>query len=122
MDWLTLIVDGLWIASLAIMSSVSRQTFGRILPSAKVPMAFIGLFGAPIWRASRLMAVTWTPIIACGAWLVLLTRGQTAPEGSSTRIIMLGMRLFIAPLVCLTHLWHMRRALKILAAEGQLRS
>lgn len=46
MDWLTLIVDGLWIASLAIMSSVSRQTFGRILPSAKVPMQF-GLGGVP---------------------------------------------------------------------------
>jgi hypothetical protein len=37
MDWLTLIVDGLWIASLAIMSSVSRRTFGSILPAAKVP-------------------------------------------------------------------------------------
>ena len=121
MDWLTLIVDGLWIASLAIMSSVSRQTFGRILPTAKVPMQF-GLGGAPTWRTSPLMAVTVTPIIACGVWLLLLTLGQTAPEGASTRIIMLGTRLFIAPLLCLTHLWHMRQALKVLAAEGQLRS
>ena len=121
MDWLTLIVDGLWIASLAIMSSVSRQTFGRFLPTAKVPMQF-GLKGIPTWRASPLMAVTVTPIIACGVWLLLLTLGQTAPEGSSTRIIMLGTRLFIAPLLCLVHLWHMRQALKVLAAEGQLRS
>ena len=121
MDWLTLLVDGLWIAALAIMSSVSRQSFGRILASAKVPMQF-GIGGVPIWRAPRLIAVGLTPIIACGVWLVLLTLGQTAATGSSERTLMLGIRAFIAPVLCLMHLWHMREALKILAQEGQLGS
>ena len=121
MDWLTLVVDGLWIAALAIMSSVSRQSFGRIQPSAKVPMQF-GIGGTPIWRAPRMIAVTLTPIIACGIWLVLLTIGQTARAGSSERTLMLGIRAVIAPLLCLIHLWHMRQALKVLEAEGQLRS
>jgi hypothetical protein len=121
MDWLTLLVDGLWIAALAIMSSVSRQSFVRIMPSAKVPMQF-GIDGAPNWRASRLIAVGFTPIIACGVWLVLLTIGQTAPAGSSERTLMLGIRVFIAPVLCLIHLSHMRQALKVLAQEGQLGS
>jgi hypothetical protein len=121
MDWITLVVDGLWIAALAIMSSVSRQSFARILPSAKVPMQF-GAGGAPIWRAPRLIAVGLTPIIACGVWLVLVTIGQTAPAGSSERTLMLGIRAFIAPVLCLIHLWHMRQALKVLQQEGQLGS
>jgi len=121
MDWLTLVVDGLWIAALAIMSSVSRQSFARILASAKVPMQF-GIGGTPIWRGPRLIAVTLTPIIACGVWLVLLTIGQTAPAGSSERTLMLGIRAVIAPVLCLIHLWHMREALKVLEQEGQLGS
>ena len=121
MDWLTLVVDGLWIAALAIMSSVSRQSFGRIQPSAKVPMQF-GIGGTPIWRAPRMIAVTLTPIMAWGFGWVLLTIGQTARAGSSERTLMLGIRAVIAPLLCLIHLWHMRQALKVLEAEGQLRS
>ena len=121
MDWLTLLVDGLWIAALAIMSSVSRQSLGRIRPSAKVPVQF-DLGGAPTWRAPRLIAVTFTPIIACGVWLVLLTIGQTAPSGSSERTLLLGIRAVIAPVLCLIHLWHMRAALKVLEQEDQLGS
>ena len=97
------------------------QRLARILPSAKVPMQF-GIGGAPTWRASRLIAVGLTPIIACGVWLILLTIGQTAPAGSSERTLMLGLRAFIAPVLCLIHLWHMRQALKVLEQEGQLGS
>lgn len=121
MDWLTLIVDGLWIAALAIMSSVSRQTYERTLPTAKVPMPF-GLKGLSRWRAKRLLAVSLTPAIACAVWLLMVIEGQTAPEGSTHRYIMLATRLTIAPLFCLIHLWHLRESLKVLAAEGQLRS
>jgi hypothetical protein len=121
MDWLTLIVDGLWIAALAIMSSVSRQTFERTLPTAKVPMPF-GLKGLTKWRINRLLAVSFTPTLACIVWLFMLSVGQGAPEGSSQRMMMLVLRLSIAPLFCLIHLWHMREALKLLTAEGQLRS
>jgi hypothetical protein len=121
MDWLTLIVDGLWIAALAIMSSVSRQTYQRILPSAKVPIHF-DFTGKPNRRAAPLLAVSLTPILACAIWLFMITLGQTAPAGSSQRTLMLATRLSIAPLFCLIHLWHMRQALKVLAAEGQLRS
>lgn len=121
MDWLTIVVDGLWIAALAIMSGASRQAYGRMLPTAKAPMHF-GLKGQPGWRAPRLLAVVLTPALATALWLILIGMGQSAPAGSSERIMMIGLRLFLAPVFALVHLWHMRQALKVLAAEGQLRS
>lgn len=121
MDWVSILVDGLWIAALAVMSSVSRQAYRRILPNAKVPMQF-DLKGAPTWRAPRLVAVTFAPAIACAVWLILVTASQLAPVEPSEQAVLLGVRLFIAPVICLAHLWHMRRALNVLEAEGQLRS
>ena len=121
MDWLTLIVDGLWIGALAVMSSVSRLAYRRILPTAKVPIQ-LDLKGALTWRAPRLVAVTFAPVIACAVWLILVAASQLAPVEPSEKAILLGLRLFIAPVFCLAHLWQMRRALSVLGAEGQLRS
>jgi hypothetical protein len=120
MDGMAVLIDGLWIAALAIMSSTSRQAYGRMRPTARVPMQFDHK-GAPLWRASRLIGVSFTPALATVLWLGLLVAGQTAPEGSLRHLILLGARLFPAPIFALVHLWHLRQALKVLGAEGQLK-
>jgi hypothetical protein len=117
MDTLNLIVDGLWIAALAIMAGASRQAYARILPDTQVPMQF-GFVGQPTWRAPRLLAVSITPTVAAILWLSLVAATGLS-DGDS--LLTLGGKLALAPVLALIHLLHLRHALKVLGDEGQLR-
>ncbi|MDG2521582.1 hypothetical protein P7B02_08510 [Caulobacter segnis] len=118
MDTLNLIVDGFWIAALAIMAGAARQAYARILPDTQVPMQF-GFDGQPTWRAPKLFALAFQPAAATVVWLSMVAVGRTGSDEAA--LMMLGMKALFAPLLALVNLWWLRKVIKILGDEGQLR-
>ncbi|WP_369058088.1 hypothetical protein ABOZ73_10405 [Caulobacter sp. 73W] len=118
METLNLIVDGLWIAALAIMAGAARQAYGRILPDTQVPMQF-GFDGQPTWRAPKLFALAFQPTVAAVVWLVMVAGARTI--SSDGLMMLVGIKVLLAPLLALVNLWWLRKVMAILDDEGQLR-
>ncbi|MDO9224240.1 MAG: hypothetical protein Q7U20_11080 [Caulobacter sp.] len=116
---LSIIGDVFWILCLALMSSMSWGAWKRIAPATQVPVAWKG--ETPSARAHRLPALWLVPVLAfaVGAWLKLESR---APDiALDEALIVLGVRLTLAPLAAVLHMSQIRRALATLEAEGNLR-
>ncbi|WP_269715176.1 hypothetical protein [Caulobacter sp. NIBR2454] len=118
MDTLNLIIDGLWIAALSIMAGSARQAYGRILPDTQVPMQF-GFDGRPTWRAPKLFALAFQPVVATLVWLAMVLAGRLGSGESA--MLMIGFKAVFAPLLALVNLWWLRKVMTILDDEGQLR-
>lgn len=118
MDWMSLIVDGLWIAVLSIMAGASRQAWRLILPDAQVPIAF-DKAGQPKARTNKAIALLALPVVGAVLWIVLMALGRRF--GPNEAMVSLGLRALFAPIFALVHLSQLRRAMKALDDEGQLR-
>ena len=118
MDTLNLIIDGLWIAALSIMAASARSAYGRILPDTQVPMQF-GFDGQPTWRAPKLFALAFQPVVAAVVWLTMVVVARLG--SSESALILIGVKAVFAPLLALVHLVLLRQVMKELGDEGQLR-
>jgi hypothetical protein len=111
--------DVFWILALAVMSSLSWGAWKRIGPGTPAPVAWKGDVVAI--RAHRLPALWLVPALAfaAGAWLKFESRAPGL--GLDGALIVLGVRVTLAPLVAVLHLGQVRRALRTLEAEGELK-
>jgi hypothetical protein len=116
---LSIIGDAFWIMVLALVCSLSWGAWKRIAPETKVPVAWKD--NAVSARAHRLPALWLVPAlaIAAGMWLKLESRAPGLDTNEA--LIVLGVRLTLAPLVALLHMTQVRRALATLGDEGQLK-
>jgi purine-cytosine permease-like protein len=117
MDWLAIVGDAVWILALSLIAGASKSAWARIEPDASVPMPS----GSRIlWRAPKLVALLFTPVLAT---LIGLALGAAArmPSESAAPLIVFGARMALAPPLVLLHLMHLHRAMGVLADEGQLR-
>lgn len=118
-ETLSIIGDVFWILALAMMASLSWASWKRIDPGTAVPVAWKDDQVAV--RAHRLPALWLVPALAfaAGAWLKFESR-ETGIDLDGA-ILTLGVRATVAPLIAVLHMGQVRRALRTLDDEGQLR-
>ena len=113
--------DLLWAISLGIMANISLVAFRRIPPGTPTPAPW-GFGGAQGSRTPRLLAVTFTPVVAFLVSVGLLYVAWTHAGADSQAVLIFGARALVASLFALVHVTHLRGALTVLEAEGKLRS
>ena len=116
---LSIIGDAFWILLLAVMLSLSWNAWKKIGPGIPVPVVWKG--AEVTRRAHRLPALWLVPALAfaVSAWLKFESRARGLELDGA--VIVLGVRLTLAPLAAVLHLGQIRRALATLEAEGSLR-
>ena len=120
MHMLSIVGDAFWIMALALMFSLSWNSWKRVAPETRVPVAWKDQIVSA--RVHRLPALWLVPALAfaLGAWLKFESRAPGLDLQGG--VIVLGVRLTLAPLAAVLHMTQLRRALATLEAEGQLRS
>lgn len=120
MPMLSIFGDAFWIMALAVMFSLSWNSWKRIAPDTRVPVAWKDQVVSA--RVHRLPALWLVPALAfaLGAWLKFESRAPGLDLQGG--VILLGVRLTLAPLAALLHISQLRRGLATLEAEGQLKS
>jgi hypothetical protein len=118
--FLRILGDGLTITALSIICAVSRIAWKRIPPGVSVPMQW-GRDGRPSLRASRTVALLFTPILASVLLLGIsafgLTRLYMDPIGA---VMVFGIRSTLGAFLALMHLFHLRWAMKTLIEDGDI--
>jgi len=115
---LSLAGDVFWILCLAVMASVTWAAQKRIPAGTSVPVAWRGQ--AVLVRAPKLPAL-WVVLalaMALGVWLKLESRALHQTETGA--VILLGVRLTLAPLLAVLQISQVRRGLESLEAEAGL--
>jgi hypothetical protein len=115
---LSLAGDVFWILCLAVMASVTWAAQKRIPAGTSVPVAWRGQ--AVLVRAPKLPAL-WlvlTLAMALGVWLKFESLALHQTETGA--VILLGVRLTLAPLLAVLQISQVRRGLESLEAEGGL--
>ena len=100
------------------MASASRTAMRQIPQGAPVPMLWDSK-RMVVLRLPRALGLSLTIAVAFLGGLVLLYFAQTSTDFVPA-FIWFGVRAFIAPLIAITHLGHLRRAIQTLGAEGRL--
>ncbi|NBU27043.1 MAG: hypothetical protein EBS42_02165 [Caulobacteraceae bacterium] len=115
---LSLAGDVFWILCLAVMASVTWAAQKRIPAGTSVPVAWRGQ--AVLVRAPKLPAL-WlvlTLAMVLGVWLKFESLALHQTEAGA--VILLGVRLTLAPLLAVLQISQVRRGLESLEAEGGL--
>jgi hypothetical protein len=118
LDWTsTALADGVWALALIVMTLCSIRAWRRMDAEAWAPLQW-SRDGRPVMRAQRDLAVTFTPLVAMAAGL-LLAAGARLGDASETGWV--ALRLTAPVLLVIAHQMHLKGALKTLKAEGGLR-
>lgn len=117
--FLSILGDAFWIMALALMCSLSWSSWKKIPAGTRVPVAWKSAVVAT--RVDRFSALWVVPILAFagGAWLKFESRA--AGLAIDEALIVLGVRVTLAPLAAVLHLSQVRRAMATLSEEGQLK-
>lgn len=109
--------DVFWIVALALMASVSLATWKLLPPDARLPVLWRDMtatLSAP--KAVGLLAIP-VAAFAVGAWLKIESRAEHLETTSA--LIVLGIRVTIAPLLALLHITRTHRAMQVYAAGSE---
>jgi len=113
--------DGLCIASLSIICSVSWQAWKRVPDDVRIPVQWRA--DQPAIRVSKRLGLLFTPILACVLLLTPTLLGVTySPANASEAIVLFAVRALLASGLGFAHIVHIGVALETLRREGQLRS
>lgn len=107
--------DVFWIVALALMASFTLAVWKRLGPDARVPVLWRR--DEVLMRAPRAVALLAIPVGASliGAWLKIESR---APHLDLTgALVVLGVRVTLAPLFALLQVGRLQKALALLDGE-----
>ncbi|MBI1404918.1 MAG: hypothetical protein GC145_02180 [Caulobacter sp.] len=110
--------DVFWIFALGIMASMSWAAWKRIPAGTSVPVVWRG--GTVSLRAPKLAAL-WGVVIASfllGGWFKIESRSLDLTLSGA--VVLLGVRVTLAPLLAVLHMTQVRKALETLDREGAL--
>jgi len=114
--------DGLCIASLSIICSVSWQAWKRVPDDVLVPVQWRPDDQAGK-RVSKRLGLLFTPILAIVLLLTPTLTGVTySPANTSEALLLFSVRALLAAGLAFGHIVHIGVALETLRREGQLRS
>jgi hypothetical protein len=112
--------DGLSIASLSMIASMSLTAWKRIPKDVKVPMQW-SKEGVPTWRTSKLIGLLFTPIMATVLLFVPTVMGATRGQTDLQAIIVVfAIRAVAAAAFVFIFMHFLRQVYQTLADEGSL--
>lgn len=109
--------DVFWIVALALMASFTLTVWKRVGPGARVPVLWRG--GVATILASRALALLPVPVIAFVAGLWLKAESGAAHLDMTGALVILGIRLTLAPLVALLQITRLQKALSLMDADAE---
>ncbi len=115
---LSLAGDVFWILCLAVMTSVTWAAQKRIPAGTSVPVAWRGQ--AVLVRAPKLPALWLVLALAMALGAGLKFESQALDQTEAGAMVLLGVRMTLAPLLAVLQMSQIRRGLESLDAEGQL--
>jgi hypothetical protein len=114
--------DGLSIISLALISSMSLTAWKRIPKGVKVPMQWSNQ-GVVTWRANKLLALLFTPVMATVILFVPTLLGATRGSTDLQQIIVVfAVRSMMAAGAVIIFLHYLKHMYQTLQDEGSLSS
>jgi hypothetical protein len=110
--------DGLSIASLAMISSMALTAWRRIPKGVTIPMQW-NKEGVPTWRASKPLALLFTPVMSTVLLFVPTVLGATRSLTDPTEIVVVfAVRSLCAAAFCFWQMHNLREVYKTLQADG----
>jgi hypothetical protein len=112
--------DGLSIASLSMISSMSLTAWKRIPKGVKVPMQW-NTKGDPTWRTNKIIGLLFTPVMATVLLFVPTVMGATRGQTDIQAIIVVfAIRSIAAAAFVFIFMHFLRQVYQTLQDEGSL--
>ena len=112
--------DGLSIASLSMIASMSLTAWKRIPRGVKVPMQW-NAKGDPTWRANKIIGLLFTPVMATILLFVPTVMGATRGQTDLQAIIVVfAIRSIAAAAFVFIFMHFLRQVYQTLQDEGSL--
>jgi hypothetical protein len=115
--------DGLSIISLSFISSMALTAWKRIPAGIKVPMQWSAKDQMPTWRANKLLALLFTPVMAIVILFVPTLLGATRGSTDLQQIIVVfAVRAMASAAFVVIFMNYLKHVYMTLQDEGSLRS